>query len=200
MEEKIPPQKTGAKSDTISEIEMDSEQSAISHFDLVKRRFLDVNCWELFAGTEKAEFSLRDGQGKLSLDPPKIGDYFRIKIPGLHNPTGDGYDWVQVENYESEDSEHSECLYIRVRPTSDPTKPDETTAHFFDPKATSNFLIKREGNKISAEVHGRNEVPNTEDLSVLEKIRNSLVAVGGIIAGSKFQWKSLTEGLIKYEE
>lgn len=200
MEEKIPPQKTGAKSDTISEIEMDSEQSAISHFDLVKRRFLDVNCWELFAGTEKAEFSLRNAKGELSLDPPKIGDYFRIKIPGLHNPTGDGYDWVQVENYESEDSEHSECLYIRVRPTSDPTKPDETTAHFFDPKATSNFLIKREGNKISAEVHGRNEVPNTEDLSVLEKIRNSLVAVGGIIAGSKFQWKSLTEGLIKYEE
>lgn len=200
MEEKIPPQKTGAKSDTISEIELDSEQSAISHFDLVKRRFLDVNCWELFAGTEKAEFSLRNAKGELSLDPPKIGDYFRIKIPGLHNPTGDGYDWVQVENYESEDSEHSECLYIRVRPTSDPTKPDETTAHFFDPKATSNFLIKREGNKISAEVHGRNEVPNTEDLSVLEKIRNSLVAVGGIIAGSKFQWKSLTEGLIKYEE
>ena len=111
MEEKIPPQKTGAKSDTISEIELDSEQSAISHFDLVKRRFLDVNCWELFAGTEKAEFSLRDGQGKLSLDPPKIGDYFRIKIPGLHNPTGDGYDWVQVENYESEDSEHSENVF-----------------------------------------------------------------------------------------
>ena len=200
MEEKIPPQKTGAKSDTISEIEMDSEQSAISHFDLVKRRFLDVNCWELFAGTEKAEFSLRNAKGELSLDPPKMGDYFRIKIPGLHNPTGDGYDWVQVENYESEDAEHSECLYIRVRPTSDPTKPDETTAHFFDPKATSNFLIKREGNKISAEVHGRNEVPNTEDLSVIEKIRNSLVAVGGMIAGSKFQWKSLTEGLIKYEE
>ncbi|MGZ5273910.1 MAG: hypothetical protein ACXWCA_06330 [Kaistella sp.] len=200
MEEKIPPQKTGAKSDTISEIELQTEQVAKEHFDKVKRRFLDVNCWELFAGTEKAEFSLRNAKGELSLDPPKIGDYFRIKIPGLHNPTGDGYDWVQVENYESEDSEHLECLYIRVRPTSDPTKPDETTAHFFDPKATSNFLIKREGNKISAEVHGRNEVPNTEDLSVIEKIRNSLVAVGGIIAGSKFQWKSLTEGLIKYEE
>lgn len=199
MKEKIPPQKTGAKSDTISEIELDSVQLATEHFDKVKRRFLDVNSWELFAGTEKAEFSLRDATGELSLDHPKTGDYFRIKIPGLHNPTGDGYDWVQVEKFEEEHSDNSECVYIRVRPTSDPTKPDETTAHFFDPKATSNFLIKREGNKISAEVHGRNEVPNTEDLSVLEKIRNSLVAVGGIIGGSKFQWKSLTEGLIKYE-
>ena len=199
MHEKIPPQKTGAKSDTLAEIELDSVQEAQNHFDVVKRRFLDVNCWELFAGTEKAEFSLRDHNGELSLDPPKVGDYFRIKIPGLHNPTGDGYDWVQVEKFEQEQSKDSECLYIRVRPTSDPTKPDDTTAHFFDSKATSNFLIKREGKKISAEVHGRNEVPNTEDLSVLEKIRNSLVAVGGIIGGSKFQWKSLTEGLIKYE-
>ena len=200
MHEKIPPQKTGAKSDTLAEIELDSVQEAQNHFDVVKRRFLNINCWELFAGTEKAEFSLRDHNGELSLDPPKVGDYFRIKIPGLHNPTGDGYDWVQVEKFEQEQSEDSECLYIRVRPTSDPTKPDDTTAHFFDSKATSNFLIKREGKKISAEVHGRNEVPNTEDLSVLEKIRNSLVAVGGIIGGSKFQWKSLTEGLIKYEE
>ena len=199
MHEKIPPQKTGAKSDTLAEIELDSVQEAQNHFDVVKRRFLNINCWELFAGTEKAEFSLRDHNGELSLDPPKVGDYFRIKIPGLHNPTGDGYDWVQVVKFEQEQSEDSECLYIRVRPTSDPTKPDDTTAHFFDSKATSNFLIKREGKKISAEVHGRNEVPNTEDLSVLEKIRNSLVAVGGIIGGSKFQWKSLTEGLIKYE-
>ncbi|MCW4452395.1 hypothetical protein OK344_09255 [Kaistella sp. BT6-1-3] len=200
MHEKIPPQKTGAKSDTISEIELDSVALAKDHFDKVKRRFLDVNCWELFAGTEKAEFSLRDGKGKLSLDHPKVGDYFRIKVPGLHNPTGDGYDWVQVEKFEKEQDENSECLYIRVRPTSDPTKPEDTTAHFFDSKATSNFLIKREGKKIIAEVHGRNEIPNTENLNVIEKIRNSLVAVGGMIAGSKFQWKSLTEGLIKHEE
>ena len=199
MREKIPPQETGAKSDIISEIELNSVSVAKTHFDIVKRRFLDVNCWALFAGTEKAKFSLRDKQGELSLNPPKVGDYFRIKIPGLHNPTGDGYDLVQVEKFEQEQSKDLECLYIRVRPTSDLTKPDDTTAHFFDSKATSNFLIKREGKKISAEVHGRNEVPNTEDLSVLEKIRNSLVAVGGIIGGSKFQWKSLTEGLIKYE-
>ena len=53
--------------------------------------------------------------------------------------------------------------------------------------------------KISAEVHGRNEEPNTENLSLLEKARNFLVAVGGMVAGSKFQWKSLTEGLIKIE-
>ncbi|MBW8362219.1 MAG: hypothetical protein K0M56_08555 [Kaistella sp.] len=200
MEEKIPQQKTGAKSDTVSDLELDNEMLAAEHFETVKKRFLDVNSWELFAGEEKAEFSLRDANGNILLGRPKIGDYFSIKVPGLHNTTGDGFDWVQVEHIEEEKQDHSESVYIRVRPTANPTKPDEKTAHFFDEKATSNFLITREGVKISAEVHGRNEVPNTEDLHLLEKIRNSLVAVGGMIAGSKFQWKSLTEGLIKYEK
>lgn len=199
MKAQIPSQKTGSKSDTVSEIEMESEVLARIHFETVKKRFLDVNSWELFSGEEKAEFSLRDRNGELILDQPKIGDFFRIKIPGLHNPTGDGYDWVQVEHLEEEQKGDFHSVYIRVRPTSDPTKPEEATAHFFDPKATSNFLIRREKNVIFAEVHGRNEVPNTENLSFLEKIRNTLVAVGGMIAGSKFQWKSLTEGLIKNE-
>jgi hypothetical protein len=200
MQDKIPPNKTGAKSDTVSEIEFESDHLAKAHFITVRKRFLDVNSWELFAGEDKAEFSHRNAKGELLLRKPEIGDYFSIKVPGLHNPTGDGFDWVRVEYVEEEKEPASECVYFRVRPAPNPTKPDETTAHFFDHKATSNFLIKREGRKITAEVHGRNEVPNTENLNVLEKIRNSLVAAGGIIGGSKFQWKSLTEGLLKHEE
>ncbi|TXF79314.1 hypothetical protein [Chryseobacterium sp.] len=200
MEEKIPQQKTGAQSDTVSDMEMENEMMAAEHFETVKKRFFDVNSWELFAGEEKAEFSLRDKNGNILLGKPNIGDYFSIKVPGLHNSTGNEFDWVQVEHIEEEKKAHSESVYIRVRPAPDPTKSDEKTAHFFDEKATSNFLIKRDGLKISAEVHGRNEVPNTDDLNVLKKIRNALVAVGGMIAGSKFQWKSLTEGLVKYEK
>lgn len=197
MLENIPHQYTGAKSDTISEIILNTETEAVEHFETVKKRFLDVNSWEFFAGEEKASFTLRDEQGNLLLDQPKIGNYFKIQIPGLHNPTGDGFDWVRIEEMKSEKTENSECLYIRVRPTSDPTKTEDKTAHFFNEKATSNFLIKREGNKINAEVHGRNEEPNTQDLSAQEKVRNVLVAGGAMIAGSRFQWKSLTEGLIK---
>lgn len=182
---------------TVSEIVFNNETEAVAHFETVKKRFLDVNSWEFFAGQEKASFSLRDENGNLLLEKPREGNYFKILIPGLHNSTGDGFDWVKIEEICSEEKSDSECIYIRVRPTSDPTKPDEKTAHFFCEKATSNFLIKREGNKIAAEVHGRNEEPNTEDLSALEKVRNFLVAVGGMVAGSKFQWKSLTEGLIK---
>lgn len=199
MEENIPQQYTGAKSDTVSEITLNTETEAVAHFETVKKRFLDVNSWEFFAGEEKASFTLRDELGNLLLEKPKVGNYFKIQIPGLHNPTGDGFDWVRIEEMKEEKDERGESIYIRVRPASDPTKPDHKTAHFFDETATSNFLIKRQGSKITAEVHGRNEEPNTEDLSVLEKVRNFLVAVGGMIAGSKFQWKSLTEGLIKLD-
>lgn len=200
MKNKVPEQHSGAKSDTISEIVLADEATAAAHFMKVKSKFLAINSWELLAGEEKASFSLRDSGGELLLSKPKEGDFIRIKIPGLNNPTGDGYDWVMVEKFEENTEDSMESVFIRVRPTSDPTKPDDKTAHFFCEKATSNFIIRREGRRITAEVHGRNEEPNTEDLSTVEKIRNFLVAVGGIIAGSKFQWKSLTQALIKIEE
>ena len=197
MKSDIPKQKEGAFSDTVSSIKFENETQAIEHFTLVRKRFLDVNSWELFAGEEKASFSLTDANGNFLLDHPAVGNFIKIKIPGLHNPTGDGFDWVKIEEIKEEKNLNFESVYIRVRPSSDPTKPEEKVAHFFDEKATSNFLIRRVDEEIFAEVHGRNEEPNTENLNLLEKARNLLVAIGGMIAGSKFQWKSLTEGLIK---
>ena len=197
MKSDIPKQKEGAFSDTVSSIKFENETQAIEHFTAVRKRFLDVNSWELFAGEEKASFSLTDANGNLLIDHPAVGNFIKIKIPGLHHPTGDGFDWVKVEEIKEEKNLNFESVYIRVRPSSDPTKPEEKVAHFFDEKATSNFLIRRVGEEIFAEVHGRNEEPNTENLNLLEKARNLLVAIGGMIAGSKFQWKSLTEGLIK---
>lgn len=200
MDIEIPAQKQGGSSDTVSTIVFKSDAEARHHFEKVKKRFLDINSWELFAGKEKAEFSLRNNTGELLLEKPEIGNHVKIKIPGLKNPTDDVFDWVIIEDIVEAKKPNCESVYIRVRPTSDPTKPEEKTAHFFDEKATSNFIIKREKNTVSAEVHGRNEEPNLEDLSAVEKVRNFLVAVGGMIAGSKFQWKSLTDGLIRNDE
>ena len=199
MHEKIPLQQKGAKTDTGSEVKLENVEMAREHFQTVKKRFLDINSWELFAGEEKAEFSLRDARGELLLRDPEIGDYITIKVPGLHNTGADGFDWVCIEEIEAEDSEQGDCAYIRVRPVANPTVPEDSTAHFFDEEATSNFLIWREGNTVGAEVHGRNEVPNVENVSLLDKIRNGLVALGGMFLASKFQWSSFTEGLIKNE-
>lgn len=197
MKEKIPAQHSGAKTEVGSEVEFDTEQAAIEHYEKVKKRFYDMNSWELFAGREKAEFSVRDAQGNIILEKPKVGDYFCIKLPGLHNKSGDGYDWVHIEHVEEEENEHQASAYIRVRPCANPTKPDEGIAHFFNPEGTSNFLIKRERRKVIAEVHGRNETPNTENHDLLEKIRNGMVAMGGMVIASEIQWKALTEGILK---
>jgi hypothetical protein len=70
-------------------------------------------------------------------------------------------------------------------------------AHFFTEEATSNFMVKRVGNKVSAEVHGRNEKPNTEAEKLVDKARNTAVATGAVTGFAKLQWKSLVNGLIK---
>lgn len=197
MENKIPQQQEGGHSDTVSDKQFSTAEDAKQFFETVKKRFLDVNHWELFAGEEKAEFSLFDANGYAKTSEPQEHDYFRINIPGPNNKTGEKFDWVRIEKIEHKENSDEESVMIRVRPCACPHNSEEATAHFFDEDATSTFIVKREGNKIYAEVHGRNEKPNTENLGIVEKIRNTLVAIGGILGGSKFQWKSLTEGLLK---
>lgn len=200
MYHKFPTQTEGNCSDNISDRLFETEALSIEFFQGLKKRFLDINSWELFAGKEKAEFTLCDKKGDLSLDPPEVGNFVRIKLPGLHNPTGDSYDWVQIEMIEEEKNAAEEICYIRLRPSQNPKKNDGKIAHFFKDKATSNFLIKREGKKVTAAVLARNEIPNTDDLNLLEKLRNNVVAFGGIVIGSKFQWTSFTDGLLKRDE
>lgn len=197
MKDAIPKQIEGSFSDTVSEVNFETVAEAKVHFESVKNRFLDINSWELFAGEQKASFSLRDNEGNLLLETPQEENYLRIEIPGLKNACGEGFDWVIIEKIEEESTPAIESVFIRVRPISDPTKQENKTAHFFCDKATCTFIIKRIGSNIFAEVHGRNEEPNMQHLNLSEKARNFLVAMGGILGGSKFQWKSLTEGLIK---
>ena len=200
MKNHVPEQKEGAESDAMSTIDFDSEDQAIEHFKTVTKRFLDINSWELIAGKEKAEFSLRKANGELSLDKPEVGDYVRIKLPLLHNVNDDGYDWVKVEVLEHEKKEGLEQFYLRLRPSANPKDASTQTEHFLAPTATSNFFITRTGKSIKAEVMARNETPNSEGKDILEKVRNKIVALGGMIVGSKIQWEGLTNGLIHHEK
>ena len=200
MKNKIPIQEIGAATEAISKICFETEELARDHFETVKKRFLDINSWELYAGENKAEFFLRDDKGNLVLEHPKVGNYVSIKIPLLHHPDDDGFDWVRIEVCEEEKEAHYEAVYIRVRPTSNPKNSTGEITHFLNSTATSNFFIKRNGKEISAEVYARNETPNSKDKSLSEKIRNKIVSVGGMLIGSKIQWEGLTNGLIKDEK
>ena len=73
-------------------------------------------------------------------------------------------------------------------------------AHFFSEDSSSSFSVKREGNRIIAGVYGRNEKPNVDAESVVDKIRNTAVAAGAISGFAKIQWKSLVNSLVGVKE
>ena len=161
---------------------------------------LDVNNWQTLAGQATAAFQLTDDKGQPVNRKAKTGDHFRIDIPGPGSQSGEGYDWVKIEVVEEEHTNDSDGQIIRVRPATNPTNEKTDVAHFFSEEATSTFMVKREGKTVSASVHGRNEKPNTNTETVVDKVRHATVATGAISGFSKIQWKSLVNGLIKKDE
>jgi hypothetical protein len=195
-EELIPPQKDGIQTNTESTAELETEAAAKAFFDTARDRLLSVNRWHEFAGKATADFQLTDPQGNAVNRAPRKGDFFRINIPAPGNATGDGFDWVRIEDIE----EKADMLAIRVRPASNPQNEDPSIAHFFSGEATSSFMVRREGNKVLAGVYGRNEKPNTETESLKDKIRNAAIATGAIGGFAKLQWKSLVNGLLERDK
>ena len=56
--------------------------------------------------------------------------------------------------------------------------------------------VKLEDDLISAEVHGRNEKPNTSAENLPDKIRNAVVGIGAVAGFAKIQWQKLVKGLL----
>ncbi len=199
-EEIVPPQATGAQSNTESTATFDTVEEAKTFFETAKNRLLQVGRWHEIAGKGTAGFELTDAQGNSVSRAPQKGDHLKIDIPGPGPQTGDGFDWVQVEEVEETHEGEVECLAMRVRPATNPQNSKEDVAHFFSDEATSNFVVKREGTTITAAVYGRNEKPNVDAEKVVDKARNAAVATGAVSGFSKLQWKSLVNGFVKKEE
>lgn len=124
------------------------------------------------------------------------GDYFLINIPGRGLLSGGGYDCVQVVKITESKKSGKDETGITVKPVSNPKNSDPDTAHFFTDDASSTFIVRREGNTIYAEVHGRNERANTNSENIIDKARNLIVATGAMLGLSEVQWKSLTKVLL----
>jgi hypothetical protein len=196
-DELIPQQETGNKSDTETLQECTSDSEAKQLYEAAKLRLLQVNTWHETAGKLTADFKLCDAQGNEVQRSVQVGDHFKIDIPGPGTVTGEGFDWVRVEAIDEIQECDMESLVIRVRPATNPHNNRNDVAHFFTEEATSNFMIKRKGKTVSAEVHGRNEKPNTEAEKVVDKARNAAVATGAVSGFAKLQWKNLVNGLLK---
>ncbi len=197
-EDSIPEQREGVEVNVEDSVELASEEEARTFFQTVKDRLLHISAWHHYAGTLSADFKLTDNNGNELERKPQKGDYFKINIPAPGIQTGEGYDWVQIEEIIEDAEGVDECTSIRVRPTSSPVNENPDVAHFYTDEATSNFIVKRERNKVTAGVYGRNEKPNVKEAdTLLDKVRNAIVGAGGVTGFSKLQWKALVSGLLK---
>jgi len=206
MDDIIPEQHSGAKTDNEYAVTAKTVNEARELFNVVKERLQDINQWHTRCGSASAIFRLTDEDGNEVNRKVQLGDHFKISIPApemvKRTNTGEGHDWVVVEAIEdkSNSEANSESFAIRVRPAGNPKIPDEEVAHFFKDDATSSFGVEREENKVTTHVHGRNEKPNTTPDSVLDKARNALVALGAMAGFSNPQWKSLVKGLLENDD
>lgn len=197
-ENMIPEQRVGNQLDTFNSVTASSEEEARQLFLLAVNRLLDVNVWNKISGKLSSTFRLTDEKGSEIDGPARPGNHFKIDIPGPGPASGEGNDWVKVEALDDKrnPSGKNESVTLRVRPTADPENTEKDTAHFFDEAATSSFRVERDGNTVTASVHGRNEQPNTDVEKTSDKMRNALVGTGAVAGFSAPQWKALVNGLL----
>lgn len=196
-EKTIPKHEGGVDVNVEDNVTFSSEMEASDFFRIVKQRLLNVNQWKDWAGALSASFQLTDEKGADIETNPQQGNYFKINIPAPGIVTGEGYDWVQIEEVKEEAEKDCEYVAIRVRPAPSPLNENKDVAHFYTDEATSNFIVRRDGTKVTAGVYGRNEKPNVKEAdTVIDKIRNAVVGTGGVGGFSKLQWKALVSGLL----
>lgn len=177
----------------------DSLEMAIKTFERAAARLVNPPVWHLLAGDLSANFYLysQDSNNKrLAV----VNDYFSIDIPGPGSTAGDGLDWVKVEVLQKDmEPDCDESVAMTLRASKNPENATAVVAHFFKEEATSTFVIKRTGNTVSVSYHGRNEVANTTDVPLVDKLRNTVVATGAKVGLSDIQWELLIKGFLQSE-
>lgn len=196
----IPSQYT--RKDIVTEVSLSlkNKEEADLFYSLARGRLLNVNNWHSVAGVISGTFQLSNVKGENLERNVREGDYIKIDIPGPGSATGDGFDWVYVEELKEKRTERIEGAGFRVRPTSNPLNKKEQTAHFYSDEASSTFIITQTNNVVTVQIIDLNLNPNKEINSVTDRIRNVAVGVGAMGLFSKVQWKNLAEGIIKKED
>lgn len=196
--EEVPDQRIGNKTNDCQMITLPTKEDAEQLFRESLKRLLEVNRWKETSEKPLASFHLSDEQGRPVERQAAPGDYIRIRLPGPGNPTGQGFDWVVIEDITEQKNIRTDALSVamRVRPAPQPENPRHKVSHFFRRYATSTFMVVLQGRTVRACVFGRNEVPNTEVKGLVAKLRNLLVSVSAMMGFSHFQWKSLVNGIL----
>lgn len=198
----LPTQYTGAQTGAEAQIEVNDTDAAVRIFNTAKNRLLDINHWHEYVGSRISTFILTDEDGNKVDRLPKVGDLIRIDLPGPGPTSGKGYDWVCIEQFDQKQDIQADTDYFafRVRPCHRPGVSEETPSHFYTDETTSTFIIQRVGTRITACEKGRNELPNTHTDSVIDNVRNTMVASAAASGLAIPQWKALMEGILKNDE
>ena len=192
----IPPQFKGQEIEVEATYDLETEAEAQHLYEAAKKKLLNVNNWNEVAGAFTARFLIIDKKGYEVQRGVQKGDYLRIDIPGPGSKEGDGFDWVLVEELKEINQPAIQSVGFRVRPNENPFGKKNETAHFYSKDATSSFIIIRERTKVIAWIIDRNLLPNTEQGSLADKIRDVAVGMSAIAGFSKIQWQALANGLI----
>jgi hypothetical protein len=196
----IPEQKTGVAKHVQHTTETDSVEQAREVFLRAKQRLLQPGTWASTAEGISARFLLYDASGRTVLDrPAQQGNLVRIELPAPNRASGSGSDWVKLDTVKDGEDEEGPWVVLTTRPTDDPTVAEDDTAHFFSEDSTGTFLIRQRGTTVTGDHYGRNELPNTEGGSLLDKARAVLVTTGAYLGLSDVQWSNLVKGLISKE-
>ena len=195
----IPENKIGKAVDIEHSVIADASE-AKNVYKIARERLLNPQKWQQLSGAASAAFEIISNS-VISQKEVQKNDYLKIDIPGPGAAEGDGYDWVKVEAIEEDNiPEADNSIALKLRASPNPNSDKTSTAHFFKEDATSTFIIKLNGNTITASYYGRNEVPNVQDVSLVDKVRNALVAVGAAIGFSEIQWNSLVKGFLNIKK
>jgi hypothetical protein len=195
----IPEQKEGKHNDLAESRSFPDKAAAADFFDLVASRLLQPGQWSALAGAGSAAFELVDHSGMPLAREARQGDYLKIDLPGPGSVSGEGYDWVRVDEIERKgDAAAAQALLaMRVVACQNPTGTrQEAAAHFFVEGASSTFELLRKDNTVSIAYHGRNEVPNTDTGSIADNLRNAITGTLAVAGISELQWTALLKGML----
>ncbi|WP_426293546.1 hypothetical protein ACN9ML_30850 [Dyadobacter endophyticus] len=177
--------------------DFDDITTAKAFFFQAEGRLLNVNQWHDEAGEALARFILADSAGNPVDGMAQQGLLIKIDIPGPGSKSGEGYDWVKIEEIKRVNSTEAQSTALRVRPIAAPGSGEDKPTHFYDENSTSTFTITREDTLVTAAIYDRNINPNTESDSLIDKVRNAITGLFGEKVFSKIQWQALVDGLLK---
>ena len=125
------------------------------------------------------------------------GDHLRIRIPGPSLASGNGFDWVSVEQVGEVRLPEGALFYLVFDPSANPCRPTQEIAHFLGNGASTCFILHVRDHAVRLAIISRNEQRNTQVSRLKDRVRNFIVGLGAAYGLSKAQWTKLAKTLLK---